>query len=323
MPLDPGDALRHPITHWEKSPPHRRRQGRHRQAAFLFRRYQKFKKAPYIMLQNAFPGFDCHMHSRFSDGRDTLEAMALTAAERGLAGVIFTDHMPLPFENRYALARQRLSAYRAEIRAVRRRLDGRLKVLMGLEMECLPSHNGWSREIADAPWDVLIASVHQVEERGRFYLVNGTEPEFLQALQTGFGGDIQRLCSAYYGQSIAMVKTGWFQILGHLDVLGKHNRNGRFFDETAPWYEELVAELLDAVERAGMVVEINMGGLDHPARTPYPGHRILGMIAEKGIPVCLSSDAHRTEEVARHFDRIQTVPQQHAAKPAAGSPVSR
>ncbi|MFO7495992.1 MAG: histidinol-phosphatase [Desulfobacterales bacterium] len=262
------------------------------------------------MLLNAFPGFDCHIHSRFSDGCDSLEAMARAAAARGLAGVVFTDHMPLPFETRYALGRRRLEAYRAEIQAVRRRMSGRLQVLMGLEMEVLPSHTGWSREIAKRPWDVLIASVHQVEHAGRRFLVNGTEAEFVQALETGFGGDIRRLCSAYYRQSVAMATTGWCRILGHLDVLGKHNRNGRFFDETAPWYRDLVAELLAAVERAGMVVEINTGGLDHPAGSTYPGDRILAAIAAKGIPVCLSSDAHRPEEVARHFDRIQTVPQQ-------------
>jgi histidinol-phosphatase (PHP family) len=261
------------------------------------------------MLVNAFPGFDCHIHSRFSDGCASLETMARTAVARGLSGVVFTDHMPLPFENRYALAHRRLDAYRAEILAVRRRMNGRLQVLMGLEMEILPSHSAWSREIAQGPWDVLIASVHQVEEKGRRYLINGTEAEFITALETGFGGDIRRLCEAYYRQSTAMVATGWFRILGHLDVLGKHNPNGRFFDETAPWYRELVADLLAAVQRAGMVVEINTGGLDHDARNSYPGPRILAAIEEKGIPVCLSSDAHRPEDVARHFARFPTAPQ--------------
>ncbi len=264
------------------------------------------------MLMNAFPGFDCHIHSHFSDGRESLDTMARTAAGRGLAGVVFTDHMPLPFENRYALVRRRLDAYRTEIKAVRRRMSGRLQVLMGLEMEVLPSHADWSREIAEGPWDVLIASVHQVEHEGRRYLINGTEAEFAEALETGFGGDIRRLCSAYYRQSSAMVATGWFRILGHLDVVGKHNRNGRFFDESAPWYRELVAELLAAVERTGMVVEINTGGLDHAVRSTYPGARILATIAARGIPVCLSSDAHRPEEVARHFERFPILPQRAA-----------
>ena len=261
------------------------------------------------MLVNAYPGFDCHLHSRFSDGCASLETMARAAAARGLSGVVFTDHMPLPFENRYALAHRRLETYRAEIQAVRRRMSGRLQVLMGLEMEVLPSHADWSREIAQGPLDVLIASVHQVEAQGRRYLINGSAAEFVTALETGFGGDIRRLCEAYYGQSTAMVQTGLFRILGHLDVLAKHNRNGRFFDPSAPWYRELVAVLLAAVGRAGMVVEINTGGLDHDVRSAYPGPRILAAIEAKGIPVCLSSDAHRPEDVARHFDRFPTAPQ--------------
>jgi len=262
------------------------------------------------MLVNAYPGFDCHIHSSFSDGCASLEAMARSAVARGLNGVVFTDHMPLPFENRYALAHRRLEAYRAEIQAVRRRMSGRLQVLMGLEMEYLPSYGAWSWEIAQDPWDVLIASVHQLEEKGRRFLINGTAAEFVTALETGFGGDLRRLCEAYYRQSIAMVETGLFRILGHLDVLGKHNRNGRFFDESAPWYRELVAALLAAVGQAGMVVEINTGGLDHDVRSAYPGPRILAAIEKKGIPVCLSSDAHRPEDVARHFARFPTAAQQ-------------
>ena len=38
--------------------------------------------------------FDFHMHSRVSfDGHDTGEALARTAAERGLKEICFTDHL--------------------------------------------------------------------------------------------------------------------------------------------------------------------------------------------------------------------------------------
>ncbi len=260
------------------------------------------------MLINAFPGFDCHMHSLFSDGSASLETMAQAAVDKGLAGVIFTDHMPLPFQNRYTLTSDRTEAYRNAVKEIRTRMDGQLTVLMGLEMESLPSHRKWTDALADTGWDKLIASVHFVEHDGEFAMINGTEAEFLRSLSMDFSSDIHRLVTAYYHQLMAMARSGRFHIVGHIDVVKKHNAGNRFFDEAQPWYRDLVEETLDAVQTAGMVVEINTGGISHPVQCAYPSRWILERISERKIPVCLSSDAHRPEDVGRHFPSIRATP---------------
>jgi histidinol phosphatase-like PHP family hydrolase len=45
---------------------------------------------------------DYHMHSVYSDGDASIDAMARSASDKGLTQVTITDHMPLPFDTRYA-----------------------------------------------------------------------------------------------------------------------------------------------------------------------------------------------------------------------------
>jgi histidinol-phosphatase (PHP family) len=50
-----------------------------------------------------------------------------------------------------------------------------------------------------------------------------------------------------------------------------------------------------------LVVELNTGGLDRPCHEFCPGQRILELCYQHHVPVTLSSDAHRTAQIARHF----------------------
>jgi histidinol-phosphatase (PHP family) len=134
--------------------------------------------------------------------------------------------------------------------------------------------------------------------------VNGTREEFERLLKGVFDGDIQALCTSYYQHIGRIAASGLFHVIGHLDVLKKHNRGGAYFDETAAWYHALVLEAIDAVAAASMGVEINLAGYDHPAAAPYPSPWIVAECRRRGIPIILSSDAHRPENIGRNFERM-------------------
>jgi len=55
---------------------------------------------------------DYHIHSVYSDGDAPIDAMARSAADKGLSQVTITDHMPLPFDTRYAMPRTKVEASR-------------------------------------------------------------------------------------------------------------------------------------------------------------------------------------------------------------------
>ncbi|MCF8076905.1 MAG: hypothetical protein K9L23_19770 [Desulfotignum sp.] len=119
-------------------------------------------------------------------------------------------------------------------------------------------------EMAEAAFEkgmTTIASVHTLVVGGTFCLLNGNETEFHTCLNTIFKKDIRSLCRAYYHARQEAVQTGWFDIVGHMDVLKKFNTHHRFFNETEAWYRELVEDTLDAVRDRKMKLEINMGAM--------------------------------------------------------------
>ncbi len=61
-------------------------------------------------------------------------------------------------------------------------------------------------------------------------------------------------------------------------------------------------DLLETIKQAGSIIEVNTRGI-YKKRCDelYPGRWILKEIREKGLPVTLSSDAHRPEEIDGYY----------------------
>lgn len=152
-------------------------------------------------------------------------------------------------------------------------------------------------------WDWLVGSVHRLACGGGDFLVNGSRPEFDQALQEGFGGSVQRLVEAYYDALRCLVDTGLCHVVGHLDVVKKHLSDRDDFDERQPWYRRTVTATLEAVSASGMAVEINVSGLFQPPVAPYPSLWIIDACRQQGIPLIFGSDAHRPDRVGVGFRR--------------------
>lgn len=250
---------------------------------------------------------DHHLHTCYSDGSAGVRAMVEAAVQKGFGKIAITDHMPLPVEKRYAMKLEMIEPYRAEIRRVREDFVGVIEVRLGLEMEYLPGFETWTEKIVSPGWEHAILSVHNLIHKGRWGMVNGTRQEFERLLYAIFDGDIRALCTCYHSQIRKGFHTGLFDVVGHLDVLKKHNRDDAYFSEDEKWYRELMMETLDAAASSPMAVEINLSGIDHPAASPYPSPWIIAGCACRGIPMVLSSDAHRPENIGRNFEKIPLI----------------
>jgi putative hydrolase len=101
---------------------------------------------------------DCHMHSKWSDGGATIEAMATTARSLGHEYMVLTDHSPR-LTIAHGLSPERLSQQMVEVAEMNERLAP-FRILTGMEVDIL--ENG-SLDLADellAQLDVVVASVH-------------------------------------------------------------------------------------------------------------------------------------------------------------------
>jgi histidinol-phosphatase (PHP family) len=243
------------------------------------------------------------MHTIFSDGSCSVEDMARSALERGLSQITITDHMPLPFATRYAVAVDQLEKYRRAISDARQKYSGRLQINMGLEIEFIPELLGWISTFTKMKWDYLLVSIHHLQKGSVLQLVNGNRNEFCDLLKL-FDNNPRLLCERYYHSLQEAVSTGLFDIVGHMDVVAKHNARGEFWDESSAWYKKLVYETLDLISRHNMTVEINTGGFSQPAGRQYPDTWILREALGREIPLVLSSDSHSRKALAQHFDQI-------------------
>jgi DNA polymerase (family 10) len=99
-----------------------------------------------------------HVHTTASDGRDSLETMALAARDAGYRYVAFTDHSK---SAGYAggLSEERVLAQREEIRALRRRVSG-LRIFHGTEADILADGTIDYGDEFLAHFDFVVASVH-------------------------------------------------------------------------------------------------------------------------------------------------------------------
>jgi len=99
-----------------------------------------------------------HVHTTASDGRDSLETMALAARDAGYRYVGFTDHSR---SAGYAggLSEERVLAQREEIRALRRSLTG-VRIFHGTEADILADGSIDYGDEFLAHFDFVVASVH-------------------------------------------------------------------------------------------------------------------------------------------------------------------
>jgi len=102
---------------------------------------------------------DLHMHTNATDGRDTILQMAEAALARGLSYIAITDHSKnLAMTN--GLDDARALAHIQRIREVDAELEGRIRVLPGIEVDILADGSLDLDDSTLAQMDIVVASIH-------------------------------------------------------------------------------------------------------------------------------------------------------------------
>ncbi len=99
--------------------------------------------------------FDLHMHTTYCDGKDSAEAMVLSAAENGLAFAGISGHAFTPHDQSYCMSREGTRKYIEEIRSLKQKYAGSITLLLGTELDRYS-------DIDLSPYDYYIGSVHYI-----------------------------------------------------------------------------------------------------------------------------------------------------------------
>ena len=101
---------------------------------------------------------DLHLHSRWSDGGATIEAMARTAIALGHEYMVLTDHSPR-LTVAHGLSAERLAQQLVDVAALNERLAP-FRILSGIEVDILEDGTLDHDDEVLAGLDVVVASVH-------------------------------------------------------------------------------------------------------------------------------------------------------------------
>jgi DNA polymerase (family 10) len=174
--------------------------------------------APVLVTQSDLKG-DLHMHTRASDGRNTIEEMALAAQERGLEYIAITDHSATHgFGNH--VTPDDLKRQIEKVREVDGRLDG-IRVLIGTETNILPDGAPDYDDDLLAELDWVVGSVH-----------------------TSFGMTEAEMTK----RMVTAIEHPWIDVIGH--------PTGRKIESRKPYALDLDA-VIEAAARTGTMLEIN------------------------------------------------------------------
>jgi len=208
------------------------------------------------------------------------------ALRRGLKGIIFTCHAPLPhgWSAEVRMTNAEYFLYVNMVERARQAFAGRLDVRLGLESDYAPGLEDWLKELHQrAPLHHVLGSVH--------YQVGFYREKY-------FRGDVFEYQKTYYEHLAMAAESGLFDTLSHPDLIKNEAPAEWHFPRIRPYIEAA----LDRIAASGVAMEINTSGMMKAIREMNPGAAQLALMQARGIPVVLGADAHRPDRVADGYE---------------------
>lgn len=245
--------------------------------------------------------YNLHSHTQYCDGRATVAEMADAAAALGYLHYGFTPHSPLPLESPCNMKADSVAAYLDDVDTARRKHAGAghpISFYAGMEIDYLGPQWGPSHPyFASLPLDYSIGSVHFIPAQDGTYVdIDGSFENFKRKMERHFGGDIEYVVDTFYSQSLAMVRAGGFDILGHFDKVGHNASDFCPGIEDSDFYRKAVERLVDLIEERHLTIELNTKAYCGHGRF-FPGSRYLPRLVESGVTIVVNSDAHYPDRI--------------------------
>lgn len=242
-----------------------------------------------------------HTHTHFCDGSSEPELYVLKAINSGFEKLGFSGHAPVPFENSYAIKEENLENYCNTILELKEKYKDQITIYLALEIDYIPGlTKPFAEFVKSCKLDYTIGSIHLVtnQQEKKLWFIDGSKiEEYDNGVKNAFDGDIKKGVTAFYQQTNEMLINQKPDIIGHFDKIKMNNRN-RYFTQDEKWYQDLISETLSVIKEQKTIVEVNTRGLyKKRSEELFPGIDILKKIKQLDIPIIISSDAHKPDEL--------------------------
>lgn len=233
---------------------------------------------------------DYHMHTplcRHAVGEPT--EYAAQAVKLGFTEIGFSDHNPMvrdDFDD-WHMRQDELDAYVENV-AKARKDHPNLTIKLALEIDYIPGHEDWIRELAARhPWDYFIGSVH--------YVSDSWDLDNPKKISEWKQRDPFEVWSVYFDRLTMAAESRLFEIIGHADLAKKFC----FYPKADCTH--LFQRFMKSAKESNAAIELNTAGLRKDCKEIYPHRRIVEMAYAAGVPITFASDAHAPGEVGMNF----------------------
>ena len=240
--------------------------------------------------------YSYHIHSTFSDGKNTPEEIVLAAIDAGIVSIGFSDHGFTSYDLRYCMKDQ--PGYIKEITEIKEKYKSQIQIYIGVE------------EDAFAPldrrnFDYIIGSCHYIVKEGKYFPIDSSYDHFKKCLSL-FDGDSISFAEAYYSSFCGYIFQRKPDIIGHFDLITKFDELGESLFLQNPKYAEIAEKYVLKATESKCIFEVNTGAIARGLRTsPYPYENLLYILRKNNSPITLSSDSHGIDTLAFGFEETK------------------
>ena len=240
-----------------------------------------------------------HAHTVYvKGGQSTAEEMVLAAIRAGFRSIGLSEHGTQAVDPIHGLTPADAPRYIAEVRALREKYAGQIRVHLGVERDMYSSAR---RE----DYEYVIGSLHYILRGDGFYAADGEPAPLCECRDLYFGGDGAALAREYFEHLAQYALDYRPEILGHFDLIRKRNAKGELYDPEDPALLRTEREALEAIYQSGAMLELNTGGMARGyLDTPYPELRLLKFWHNLGGRVIVGSDSHAVNTIDFAFDQM-------------------
>ena len=237
---------------------------------------------------------DYHIHSdHSSDSNTSIIDLCKSAQKINIREIGFAEHVDFdPQDLGYGYFDY--EQYTSDVDRVRERFNDFVIIRKGIEVD----YQHWFEDdirdwLNEKEFDFVIGSVHYLD---RQYISDKLVAQ----------KDLQELYDLYFVEVKHSIKSGLFNIIGHLDLPLRYTYCCRETLKHINYWENML-ETLNIIVETDTCLEINTKGLRERCQSTYPSLDVLETYFEQGGQlISVGSDAHSTQEVGAGVREVLT-----------------
>ncbi len=238
---------------------------------------------------------DYHIHTKLCrHATGEMEDYVQVAISKSLEEIGFSDHFIMTYlpafvpKEEYCMREEELPTYINNVEDMRDKHTD-ITIKLGIEADYYEGKEKTIRQLlSQFKFDYIYGSVHVVGKR----VID--DEKFRKLLREH---EILELYQNYFKILKKAIQSGLFDVIAHFDLPKK------FGDRPNRPITELTYEVIEALAKHKVCIELSTAGLRKPVKEQYPSIEILQACFEKDIPITIGSDSHNPNEVGWELDR--------------------